>query len=276
MDSPAAKAAAEQGISLNKIPLPVIETYEPDQLVAAAAAYTAAVLKVRAAEQAIAKIKVEQIEREKRIALLQATLTAIPDDPIDVWCCTRTYNLAVGATVKTIDVPGYRVDDPPAVKTFILHNNTTRARTVVYEERSFNIAPEGYGFPNHGKLTPSESMSDAAIAYNLAMEPGNLKWKPLWRYGVLLTDYSTHSVSNHGTVRLTLRNARGQDNLPIDDDDDEVITNVPISYPPCNGRAFSMNDEVLVLFEGQNRDQPKIIGFRREPKACPDSWIEIF
>jgi len=275
MDSPAAQAAAEQGISLNKIPLPIIETYEPDQLVAAAAAFATAVLKTRAAEKAVAKIKAEQIARDKRIALLQATLAAIPDSrPIDVWCCTRTYNLAVGATVQTMDVPGYWVDDPPTLKTFILHNNTTQARTVVYEERSFNVAPEGYGFPQHGQLVPSESMSDAAIAYNMAMEPGHLKWKPLWRYGVLLTDNSYHRANNHGTVRLALLNARGEDELPIDDA--EVITNVPISYPPCNGDAFDLGDEVLVLFEGQQRQLPKIIGFRREPKRCSGTWTEIF
>lgn len=277
MDSAVAEAAAAQGITLNKIPLPIIETYEPEQLSAAAAAYAAAVLKTRAAEKAVAKIKAEQIARDQRIALLQATLAAIPDDPMDVWCCTYTTQMAVGATVKTMDVPGYWVDDLPTLKTFILHNNTTRARTVAYEERSFNIAPGGSGFPEHGQLVPSESMSDAAIAYNMAMEPGHLKWKPLWRYGVLLTNNATHSATHHATVRLTLLNARGEDELPIDEaEEDEVITNVPISYPPCDGDVFHENDEVLVLFEGQNRDQPKIIGFRREPRQCPgDSWLQI-
>jgi len=33
-----------------------------------------------------------------------------------------------------------------------------------------------------------------------------------------------------------------------------------------------------VLFEGQNRDAPKVIGFRREPRPCPGgrtSWQQI-
>jgi len=274
MDSPAAQAAAEQGISLNKIPLPIIETYEPAQLVAAAAAYAAAVLKTRAAEQAVAKIKAEQVAREKRIALLQEVLDALPDEPIHIWCCTYTENLAVGSTVKTMEVPGYWIDDS-VPKTVTLYADTSLERTVAYDERSLNIAPWGWGFPGHGSMTPSEALSDAAIFYNLAMEPGHLKWKPAWRYGTLLTSNQHHAATNTANVQLDMRRCRGWDDLPIDVDENEFMTGVPIHYPYCHGVAFEYGDEVLIIFNGQERDQPMIIGFRRKPRKCRPTWREI-
>jgi hypothetical protein len=61
---------------------------------------------------------------------------------------------------------------------------------------------------------------------------------------------------------------------------DEVLTlsSVPISYPPCHGEAFEVGDAVLILFEGYDRDVPKVIGFRREPRPCPGgrtSWTQF-
>jgi hypothetical protein len=42
--------------------------------------------------------------------------------------------------------------------------------------------------------------------------------------------------------------------------------------------AFEVGDAVLILFEGYERDAPKVIGFRREPVKCPyqrTSWAEL-
>jgi len=275
MDSPAAQAAAEQGISLNKIPLPIIETYEPDQLVAAAAAYAIAVRKVQAAEQAIAKLKAEQLARDARIAVINAVLEQDENQPaIAVWCASYTEVLT--GTVTTMEVPGDWREDEFTLRTSTLYeNDPERERTVAYEERSLNIRPQAVASTVTGDLAYAEGMSDAAIAYNLAMEPGHLKWKPIWRYGTLAAD----AVNN--LCSLTLQSPNPARRLSVCDGEDLpldavlTLTGVPIYYPPCHGSVFKSGDEVLVLFEGQDRDRPKVIGFRREPKRCPASWIEF-
>ena len=48
----------------------------------------------------------------------------------------------------------------------------------------------------------------------------------------------------------------------------ETLTNVVISYPPCNGYGFEEGDDVLILFEGHDRTKPKVVGFRRAPRDC--------
>jgi len=275
MDSPAAQAAAEQGISLAKIPLPIIETYEPDQLVAAAAAYAIAVRKVQAAEQAIATLKAEQLARDARIAVINAVLEQDENQPaIAVWCASYTEVLT--GTVTTMEVPGDWREDEFTLRTSTLYeNDPERERTVAYEERSLNIRPQAVASTVTGDLVYAEGMSDAAIAYNLAMEPGHLRWKPIWRYGTLIADAVNDRCS------LTLQSPNPARRLSVCDGEDLpldavlTLTGVPIYYPPCHGSVFKSGDEVLVLFEGQDRDRPKVIGFRREPKQCPASWIEF-
>lgn len=45
---------------------------------------------------------------------------------------------------------------------------------------------------------------------------------------------------------------------------------IPIRYPPCGPGVFAVDDEVFVLFEGTNRDQPVIIGSGANPKPALD------
>lgn len=262
-----ASVAAEKVEAIKKIPLPTLETYEPDQLVAAAAAFATAALKVQEAERAITRIQAEQLEREKRIAVLQETLDSLPTEPLDVWCCIYRENLS--GTLATMEVPGFWQQEP-VLKTVTLDEGGTNERTVAYYERSWNIVPVVAGVPDVGRINPAEGMSDAAIAYNLAMEPGHLKWHPCWRYGIL-TDVGG------GIVELNAHQARPEQ----DDEDDmsidqaEVLSGVPIYYPPCNSNAFEAGDEVLVVFQGQSQQSPVIIGFRRQPVQCQRTWREV-
>ena len=77
-----------------------------------------------------------------------------------------------------------------------------------------------------------------------------------------------------GTARL-LSNEK---EMALDGDADLTLADVPIWYPPCNGAVFQIGDEVLLWFDGWTRAKPKVIGFRREPKPCPQgrqSWRDI-
>lgn len=136
--------------------------------------------------------------------------------------------------------------------------------------RAFNIAPFSTAVLPQSKLNYSTAMTPAAAFYNAAIEPGHLKWKPIWRYGALTSvDVSTSSCS------LTLETIQARkledeaDTLDLSLDENLNLTNVPISYPPCNAHAFEVGDDVLVLFEGFNRDTPKVVGFRFVPRTAP-------
>lgn len=277
MDSPAAQAASDAESSVKKIPLPTIETYEPKELSAAAAAYAVAVRKLQEAEKEIAKIKAERLERDKRIALLQNILSAVSNKIIDIWCASYTTRL--DGVVRTLEVPGYWQEES-VLKSATLYAETDHYKNVLYYERSINIAPEILLGGDAGDLVPSESMTDAAVFYNAAMEPGHNKWKPLWRYGVLLTDHDHHRDTNQCTVQLNDAIARelsgDESEMSINKFNDyEILTGVPIVYPPCNGVAFYKDDEVLVYFDGMNRETPVVVGFRRQPHKCPDSWAQL-
>lgn len=282
MDSPAAQAALHVE-AIKKIPLPTIETFEPPQLTAAAAAYAIAVRKVQEAEKVIAKIKAEQIEREKRIAFLQAELAKVSEVIIDIWCANYR-ELPAETDVRTMEVPGFWIDEPTS-KLVTLYEGTEKEKTVSYDERSINIAPNGSSYSPQGDLVPAEAMSDAAIYYNLAMEAGHNKWGPQWRYGILLTEEEYHAATDQCTVKLNDAESRSGSDLGALDingfgnggvlgyGDDDILIGVPISYPTCNGKAFKKNDEVLVYFAG-DRETPIVIGFRRKPVQCPGNWIQ--
>ena len=87
-----------------------------------------------------------------------------------------------------------------------------------------------------------------------------------------------HPISA-AAVRLDPIRARPLPNEPpllLDSAAQEILTNVPIFYPECHGSAFAEGNAVLILYAGHDRDQPKIVGFRREPKKCAYQrvWIE--
>jgi predicted transglutaminase-like cysteine proteinase len=51
------------------------------------------------------------------------------------------------------------------------------------------------------------------------------------------------------------------------------LLNVPIEYMSCNANAFDDEDQVIVKFENQSWNNPKVIGFRNDPAACdPSLW----
>ncbi len=280
--TPAVQAANAAENSLKKIPLPESpDTLMPPQVPAATALLATFVMKLNDAEKAIAKIKADQVERDRRIAELTALRDSLSNKIVDVWCATYTIDLAVGTAVKTMEVPGYWIGDW-VDKTAVLFEGKPSQRTVVYQERSLNIAPRGSDFPLHGRIRSSEAMTAAAVFWNAAMEPGHLKWKPLWRYGIVLTDSTSNDATGKCTVRLNPSGARPESGDPVAGlslnvfNGEDILTDVPISYPPCGAGVFDIGDEVLIKFGSQDRAVPVVIGFRRKPKTCTGwSWNQL-
>ena len=272
---PAQTAADEAEATLQKIPIPTVANQSPEKLSAACGGAQRAAAAERAADQAVVRLQADFMARDQRITRLTA-LKAASLEPLDVWMCRFIEDIPEGAQVPTAEPPGdYRRETQAMITVMGQRNDPDHLipdQYLSYTERQVNLIPPGLG--ESGRLRHAELMSDAAVFVNLAIEPGHMKWKPIWRYGTL-----TSVAGNTCSLTLDEITARGGDGLselPIDVDLN--LTNVPISYPPCHGEVFEVGDAVLVLFEGQQRDHPKVIGFRREPRPCPGgriSWEQV-
>jgi hypothetical protein len=51
------------------------------------------------------------------------------------------------------------------------------------------------------------------------------------------------------------------------------IKDCPVEYMTCNAVAFKEGDKVVVKFENQSWDSPKVVGFVEKPKPCACCWI---
>jgi len=247
----------------------------PPEVPAAAAALALTVQLLDDAERKIETLRLDQIARVNRIAELSALIAALSNTVIDAWCVT--YSTDLEGQVVTLEVPGwYESEGIPSFA--VLYKNTPQEKVVFYTERSINIGAGGTGPVPTGKLRPSEGMTPAAVYFNAAMEPGHFRWRPLWRYGVLLSD-GEGDVCN---LILNPAEDRGREGYDINSPGDPIgpadrtLIGVPIIYPPCNGSVFKADDEVVVWFATLDWKQPFVIGFRREPKTCVlRRWLQL-
>ena len=244
MNSPASEAARVAEETLRQIALPRLESLEPEQISAAAAALALAAAKARAAAAAVAQIRAAQMEKEKRLQAVLDALTQV-DGVMSAWCVNYAVNLT--GTVGTLEVPGYLGG-------------------------GVNIGFNGGG-GGGGRLRLSEAMTDAGVFYNCAMEPGHLKWRPLWRYGVITA--KTEDICNLTLEETEARTAHGESTMMVDEVLD--LENVPIQYPPCDGEVFEVGDAVVVVFIGLDRESPVVVGFKSHPKKClyKKAWREL-
>ncbi len=130
------------------------------------------------------------------------------------------------------------------------------------EGEMINLEPKSPGFSSLDKslLTPLEIMTPAQAAFNFALQPAWQKFKPTHRYGQIV------SIEN-GLCNVDLfpvKNSITGGNTNIE----EHLKDVPVKYMSCNSSAFSVNDVVIIEFENQNWETPKIIGFKNNPRAC--------
>lgn len=185
-------------------------------------------------------IVLQKTSLEKRKQTLQ---NYIPEDEtISAWCADLTEDLS--GVVGTIEVPG--------------------------ESENIQIKPgysdsATYNQSDDGQLVPTITQGAAQAFYNLAMLPGWQKWKPTFRYGTI-----THIDGDKANVTVTdIRSS--QQNLGINQSG--TLTNIDIEYMDCNGVAFGVGDSVLIKFTGQDWNNPKIIGFKDNPKPCSTSFF---
>jgi hypothetical protein len=113
-----------------------------------------------------------------------------------------------------------------------------------------------------GTMQSTLIMSPAQNFVNRALLPGWQRHMPTYRWGTIATldkDADTCTVELAGATS-------SQQNLNINLQ--STLTNVPVVYMRCNAKAFEEGDEVVVQFESQSWDKPRVIGFLSNPKEC--------
>lgn len=190
--------------------------------------------------QQIAEVELQITSIDKKKEYLEENMPA--DATVSAWCADLTEDLS--GYVGTVEIPGERIGD---------HGNLQ-----IQPGYDSNAV---YDSDRDGQLFPTIAVTPAQAFYNAAMLPGWQKWKPLFRYGTInaITD-SLASVTLDATVKSS------QQDLAINQS--ATLTDVPFEYMSCDGSAFAVDDEVLIMFIDQDFADPKIIGFKTDPVGC--------
>ena len=182
----------------------------------------------------IATLQKSALEKRKTI------LENAPADPtVSAWCADLT--LALTGNVGTIEIPG--------------------ERGTIQIQPGYDSGAV-YSAIRDGQLQATIASTPAGVFYNWAMLPGWQKFKPTFRLGVL-SDLDEDNDLCTVTLDVVASSAQG---LGINQS--TVISSVPIDYMDCNSIAFANDDRVVVEFEGQDWDSPKVIGFETNPRPC--------
>ena len=173
---------------------------------------------------------------EGKIEALQAlTLTA---DKF-AWCCDYTDDAA--GQVATVEIAG---EQPQLL---VVPGATP---------------PDG----SEGLMTNRLAMSPAATFVNAAILPGWQKFAPTYRVGEII------EISYGFDTCVVDLDAAASSAHALDINQASVLFDVPIQYMECNAAIFEVGDRVVARFENQDWEQPKVIGFEREPRPCTE-WL---
>lgn len=190
------------------------------------------------------RLKMDALKFDRTRALASAAYWAgvQSTETRDVWCADLTEDAAPGSLVATLEMPG--------------------------DSNLILLAP-GCRPPNSadGALMARELMSPAQAFFNAAIFPGWQKFLPTYRWG---TATAVNRAANTMNVALApaISSAQG-----LSVNQAGALTGVPVTYLACGAAAFEVGDRVVVKFEGQNWESPRVIGFLDNPKPC--GWICI-
>lgn len=119
-----------------------------------------------------------------------------------------------------------------------------------------------------GEMTPVIAQTPMEWLYNTCVVTGWQKYRPTYRFA------RVEEILNEDRMRVALiepfKSTYGDvDVKPLNPDQSSVsYADVPCDYLDCNTAAFTVGDEVVVQYEAQNPDKPKVVGFRHDPQPC--------
>jgi len=181
---------------------------------------------------------------EKNKEYLETNMPA--DLNAQAWCADLTTDLA--GSIGTIEVPGERG---------ILQVQPGYEGNAVWDQG------------RDAQLSPTISLGVAQAIYNFAMFPSWQKWKPTFRHGTI------SNINNEDDTATVTLDAVSSSQQTLDINRSTVLTDVPVEYMSCNAGAFADDDEVLVMFIDQSFSDPKVIGFKDNPRSCC-GFVELF
>lgn len=199
---------------------------------AATAASLALKLDLDKARLALATITTKIAEIDAEISYLEGFDL---EETRDVWCAD--YTLEAEGEVATIEVPGEPV-------TILIAPGAPPATTA------------------DGRVLHTVAQSAAQSFYNWALLPLWQKFYPTFRFGEISEiDYTEHTC----TVALDDASSSAQN---LDINQEPLLEDVPIEYMDCDSRVFEDGDRVVVQFDNQDQESPKVVGFVSHPVDC--------
>ncbi len=201
---------------------------------------TAKFAQAQAAEDAVRIPRDAMIQERNGLAKRKRDLeSAVVTGTKQAWCVDLTED-ATGY-VATIEIPG--------------------------EDQAVLIAPGGRQpvLTRDGILTAREVMSPEQVFLAAALLPGVQKFKPTYRKGTITYVDADANIAN---VLLDKANSSA---ASLDINQTPTLNGVPVRYMECDAAAFEVGSRVVVEFEGQSWQSPRVIGFVDHPQPC--TWI---
>jgi len=181
-----------------------------------------------------------KIERAQAIKDKTRWESLVLEQERSVWCADATDDAAPGEAA-TIEIPGEYGD----------------------ASTSIVIAP-GAPAPvaSRGAIVAREVQTGPQAFFNAAILPGWQKFKPTYRAGTIT---ALNRSLDQADVDLDAARSSAQQ---LDINRSESLSAVPVQYMTCNAAAFEVGDRVVIEFQGQDWDSPRVIGFVERPKRC--------
>jgi len=190
-------------------------------------------------QSVIGALKLRKTAIEKRIDRVKEAARA--DFQTQAWCADLTEELT--GEVGTIE-PGAEMKNGINIRPGF-DDDATFVRT------------------RDGQATPFLTMGVADAMRNFALMPAIQRWRPTYRYATI-----SNIDTDADTCRVTLEPLFSsiQD---LDINHQAAFDDVPVEYMSCNAAAFDNGDAVIVRFDPYDvSGQPKVIGFKSNPKPC--------
>jgi hypothetical protein len=216
---------------------------DPEELFKIVESISKKALEARPYKSKVQALEFERVKAVKRIQFIDQNSPL--SSPISAWCAD--YSEGLTGEIGTIEVNG-TLDAPPIIYPDKWENNTS-----------------GYDSTRDGQIQPVISSGAPAIFFNRAIFPGWQKWLPTFRVGEITSIAGDLSVVNLDQALSS------QQDLNINQAGS--LSSVPIEYMEQNGSVFEVGDRVVVKFDNQSFDSPKVIGFESNPR--PERMVYI-
>lgn len=185
-------------------------------------------------------LKFERAQALKQIAYYNGIIAT---NTRSAWCADFTEDGAPGQVVATMEIPG---DDNLIV-----------------------ITPGCRGWqPTDGRLASRELMSPAQAFFNAAIFPGWQIDRPTYRWGTVVGI----PASNRLDVTLAPATSSAQS---LNVNRETALTSVPVDYMETGSSVFQIGDRVVVQFQNQSWDSPRVAGFLDNPRPA-GIWDAVY